>query len=124
ASGGPLLGRTFDGVPQKGRDRVAETLWSEERLRSSSALLLGVRLEDTQEYGPLVAKDGIQTRPSDTHPGDQIVNRHAVVAFRPEHLRRLFQRPSLVEAARPSTRLWGILNHSVHNSLTTSIVPV
>ena len=33
APGGPFLGRTFDGVPQKARDRVAETLWREECLR-------------------------------------------------------------------------------------------
>ena len=33
APGGPFLGRTFDGVPQKARDRVAKTLWREECLR-------------------------------------------------------------------------------------------
>src|SRR5271167_2605732 len=33
APGGPSLGRTFDGVPQKARDRVAKTLWREECLR-------------------------------------------------------------------------------------------
>src|ERR1700761_2931665 len=33
APGGPFLGRTFDGVPEKARDRVAKTLWREERLR-------------------------------------------------------------------------------------------
>ena|SRR5436190_9592586 len=32
APGGPFLGRTFDGVPQKARDRVAKTLWREECL--------------------------------------------------------------------------------------------
>ncbi len=33
APGGPFLGRTFDRVPQKARDRVAKTLWREECLR-------------------------------------------------------------------------------------------
>ena len=33
APGGPFLGRTFDGVPQKARDRVAKSLWREECLR-------------------------------------------------------------------------------------------
>ena len=33
APGGPFLGRTFDGVPQKARDRVAKTLWREECFR-------------------------------------------------------------------------------------------
>ena len=38
APGGPFLGRTFDGEPQKARDRVAKTLWRKECLRSASAL--------------------------------------------------------------------------------------
>src|ERR1700756_4573084 len=38
ASGGPFLGRTFDGEPQKARDRIAKTLWRKERPRSASAL--------------------------------------------------------------------------------------
>ena len=33
APGGPFLGRTFDGVPQKARDQVAKILWREECLR-------------------------------------------------------------------------------------------
>src|SRR6201988_5063824 len=33
APGGPFLGRAFNGVPQKVRDRVAKTLWRQERLR-------------------------------------------------------------------------------------------
>ena len=70
-----------------------------------------------QEYRPLVPKDGIQARPSHAHPGDEIVNRHSVVAFRPEHLDRLFQRVPLVEAARPPTRPSGILRHLVQNSI-------
>ncbi len=77
--------------------------------------------KDAQEYRPLVPEDGIQARPSHTHPGDEIVNRHSVVAFRPEHLSRLFQRPRLIEAARSAPRPSGFLNHSVHNSLTLSI---
>jgi hypothetical protein len=48
----------------------------------------------------LVPEDGIQARPPDPHPGNEIVDRHSVVAFRPEHLGRLFQRFQLVEAAR------------------------
>ncbi len=104
APGGPFLGRTFDGVPQKARDRVAKTLWREECLRGCCALPFCVRPKDAQEYRPLVPKDGIQARPSHTHPGDEIVNRHSVVAFRPEHLSRLFQRPRLVEAARSTPR--------------------
>ena len=52
---------------------------------------------------PLVPEDGIQARPSHAHPGDEIVDRHPVVALRPEHLGRLFQRVPLVEAARSST---------------------
>ena len=53
---------------------------------------LCVRPKDAQEYRPLVPEDGIQARPSHAHPGDEIVDRHSVVAFRPEHLSRLFQR--------------------------------
>src|SRR5208282_3503161 len=118
APSGAFLGRTFDGVPQKARDRVAKTLWREECLRGCCALPFCIRLKDAQEYRPLVAEDGIQARPSYAHPGDKIVDSDAVVAFRPEHLGRLFQRPRLVEAARPSTRHRGILNHSVKNSFT------
>ena len=53
-------------------------------------------------------------------PADEIVNRHSVVAFRPEHLGRLFQRVTLVEAARTSPRPGGILKHLVQNSLTAT----
>ena len=108
-----FLGRAFDGVPQEARDRVAKTAWREECLRGSFAFALGIRLEDAQENRALVAEDGIQARPADAHPGDEIVDCHAVVAFRPEHLGRLFQRVPLVEAARPSARNRTILNHSV-----------
>ena len=89
---GPFLGRTFDGVPQEGGDRVAKTLWREECLRGRCALPFCIRLKDAQEYRPLVAEDGIQARPSHAHPGDEIVDRHSVVALRPEYLGRLFQR--------------------------------
>jgi hypothetical protein len=36
APGGPFLGRTFDGVPQKACDRIAKTLWR--RLRAPSRM--------------------------------------------------------------------------------------
>ena len=47
----------------------------------------------TRGSRPLAPKDGIQARPSHAHPGDEIVDRHSVVAVRPKHLSRLFQRP-------------------------------
>ena len=62
--------------------------------------------------------------PSYTHPGDEIVDRHSVVALRPKHLGRLFERPRLVEAARSTPRPRGILNHLVQNSLTMVIAPI
>src|SRR5271166_2234058 len=105
----------------KVHDGVAKTLWREQCLGGGCALPFCVRPKDAQEYRPLVPKDGIQARPSHTHPGDEIVNRHSVVAFRPEHLSRLFQRPRLVEAARSSTRPSIIMKHLVQNSLTISM---
>src|SRR5579871_5592792 len=113
APGGPFLARTFDGVPEKVRDGVAKTLWREECLRGCCALPFCVRLKDAQEYRALVPEDGIEARPSHTHPGDEIVDRDAIVALRPEDLNRLFQRPRLVEAARASPRPTYILNHLV-----------
>ena len=81
-------------------------------------------LRTAQEYRPLAPKDGIQAWPSYAHPGDEIVDRHSVVALRPEYLGRLFQRPRLVEAARPSTRPSVILNHLVQNSFTITTIPI
>src|SRR5277367_3185390 len=95
-----------------------------QRLCGESAFLLRIRLKDAQEYRPLVAEDGIEARSSNAHPGDKIVNRHSVVAFRPEHLGRLFQRPRLVEAARSTHWPSGILNHRVQNSLTISLTNI
>ncbi len=48
---------------------------------------------------------------------DEIVDRHAVVAFRPENLDRLLQRLLLIEAARSPTRPGGILKHLVQKLL-------
>ncbi len=53
---GPFLGRTFDGAPQKGRDRIAETLWGEERLRSASVLPLGIALRARKNIARLSPK--------------------------------------------------------------------
>ena len=100
-----------------------KTLRREECLRSASALRLGIRLEDTQEYRPLITEDCIQARSSDAHPFDEIVNRHAVVTLRPEHLCRLFQRVALIEAARSSPWLGCILKHLVQYSLTAVFSP-
>src|SRR5277367_3286596 len=50
APGGPFLGRTFDGVPQKARDRIAKTLWRKECFGCESAFPFCVRLENAQEY--------------------------------------------------------------------------
>ena len=85
----------------------------EERLRSASALCLCVRLKDAQEYRALVPEDGIQAWPSNAHACDEIVDRHSVVAFRPEHPGRLFQRVSLVEATWAPAGPLIILKHLV-----------
>jgi len=124
APGGAFLGRTFDVVLQKVRNRVAKAFWRKECFGCENALPFCVPPEDAQEDRPLVSEDGIQAGPSHTHPGDEIVNRHSVVPFRPEHLSRLLERPRLVEAARPSPRPGGFLNHLVLNSLTPSILPI
>src|SRR5271170_3582786 len=121
---GSFLGRSFYDVPQEGGERVAKSARREECLRSESAFRLCVRPKDAQEQRPLVSEDGIQARPYHSHPGDEIVNRHSVVALRPEYLGRLFQREPLVEAARPSTRPSVILNHLVQNAWTMGIAPI
>src|SRR5260370_35238627 len=111
AWGGTFLGRTFYGLPQEAGERLAKGPRREECFGCESALPLCIRPQDTHEYRALVPENGIQARASHTHPGDEIVDRHSVVALRPEHLGRLFQRPSLIEGARSATWPGGILNH-------------
>ena len=41
---GAFLGRTLDGVPQKARDRVAKTLWRQQRLRGCAPFRLRIPL--------------------------------------------------------------------------------
>ena len=55
---------------------------------------------------------------------DEIINRHSVIAFRPEYLSRLFQRPRLVETARSSPPFSCILNHLVQNSFTMATAAI
>src|SRR5882762_4757718 len=107
-------------MPQESGERIAKSRRREERLRSASALFLCVSPKGAQEYRPLVSEDGIQARPSHPHAYDEIVDRHAVVAFRPEQPGRLFQRIRLVEATGSSTGLIVILKHLVRNSLTVT----
>ena len=118
APGGPFLGRTFDGVPQKARDQVARASVAKgvpSRLMRLCVLRTPLGRAGISPACPQRPHTGSSSHP---HPGDEIVNRHAVVALRPEHLRRFFQRVALVEAARTSPWLGGILKHLVQKSLT------
>ena len=105
-------------MPQEAGERSAKCRRGEERLRSASSLCLCIPPKGAQEYRALVPEDGIQAWPPHTHACDEIVDRDAVEAFRPEHPGRFFQRVPLVEATWASTRPLSISKHSVLNPLT------
>ena len=78
---------TFDCVPEKAprsRSRKGSVAQRSARFRGVAAPFRSAyAFKRAQEYRPLVAKNGVQARAPHTHPFDEIVNRHAVVAFRP-----------------------------------------
>ncbi len=116
--GGPFLGRTFDGVPQKAAIESRRLCGERSAFAADAPFRSAYALRTRKNIARLPPKTAYRLGRPTPIPATRSSIVTSVVAVRPEHLSRLFQRPRLVEAARASTWPSVIVNHLVQNSLT------